>query len=64
MDRAIEHLREVMQREDRKVMEFLKLLHPSLSEDEIVELVARKAREKADGNRLLSDAERRAGGGR
>ncbi len=48
MDRAIERLKEVMQREDRKVMEFLKLLYPSLSEDEIVELVARETRYEAE----------------
>lgn len=64
MDKAIEHLKEITQREDRKVMEFLKLLHPSLSEDEIVELVAREARDKAGGNRLLRDAQSRVGGGR
>lgn len=61
---ALEHLKELMQREDRKVMEFLKLLHPSLSEDEIVELVAREAREKVESNRLLTDAERRLSHGR
>ncbi len=64
MDRALEHLREVMQREDRKVMEFLKLLYPNLSEDEIVELVAREAREQEHGNSLLSDAENRIGRGK